>query len=156
MPEISINLGSPDQEFSTTDFEVSYVEPRTPSQLQVGIVPFYNKSGNTEFEWTGFGLEYLLANKFSHIPYYKLADRSAVLKFINSDSSSVHVDGEEWTLNYSLGGTYNIDNGSIEVDLTYLKPFVGTQLASEHYLTDYDDFFDIVDNAAKKFLRLTG
>jgi len=107
------------------------------------------------FGWI-FGFEYLLSNKFSHIPYYKLADRNAVMKFINSDSASVHVNGEEWSLNYSIGGTYKADSENMEVDLTYSKPFVGTQLASEHYLSDYDDFFAIVDNAAKKFLRVTG
>ena len=156
MPEISIVLGSPDQEISTSDFEMSYAEPRTPAQLQVGIVPFENNSGSSDHDWVGFGLEYLLSNKFSHIPYYKLADRIAVQKFINSDSASVYVNGEEWTLDYSIGGSYAADNRSMEVDLAYIKSFTGTQLASEHYLTDYDDFFDIVDNAAKKFLRITG
>jgi tetratricopeptide (TPR) repeat protein len=156
MPEISIVLGSPDREMPTTDFEMSYVESRTPAQLQIGIIPFENKSGDSDYNWVGFGFEYLLSNKFSHIPQYKLADRNAVIKFITSDSASVYVNGEEWTLNYSIGGTYDVDDSNLEVDLTYVKPFVGTQLASEHYLTDYGDFFNIVDNAAKKFLRLTG
>jgi tetratricopeptide (TPR) repeat protein len=156
MPEISIVLGSPDREMTTNGFEMSYVEPRTPAQLQVGIIPFNNKSGSTEYDWVGFGFEYLLSGKFSYIPHYKLADKNVVLKFINSDSASVHVNGEEWSLNYSIGGGYTIDNGTLEVDLTYLKPFVGTQLASEHYMVDYDEFFNIIDHAAKKFLRLTG
>jgi tetratricopeptide (TPR) repeat protein len=156
MPEISIVVESPDREMPATDFEMSYVESRTPTQLQIGIIPFENKSDDSDYDWVGFGLEYLLSNKFSHIPYYKLADRNAVIKFINSDSASVYLNGEEWTLNYSIGGTYNVDDSNMEVDLTYVKPFVGTQLSSEHYLTDYDDFFNIVDNAAKKFLRLTG
>jgi tetratricopeptide (TPR) repeat protein len=158
MPEISIVLGggNPDREISSTDFEMSYAEPRTPAQLQIGIIPFANKLGNSDYDWVGFGFEYLLSNKFSNIPYYKLADRNAVLKFIKSDSASVHVNGEEWTLNYSIGGSYKVEGGNLEVDLTYVKPFVGTQLASEHYLTEYDEFFKIVDNSAKKFLRLTG
>jgi len=156
MPEISIVLGSSDREISTSDFEMSYAEPRTITQLQVGIVPFENSSGSSNHDWVGFGLEYLLSNKFSHIPYYKLADRQAVEKFIKSDSSSVHVNGEEWTLDYSIGGSYAVNDRSMEIDLTYLKPFARTQLASEHYLTAYDEFFDIVDNAAKKFLRVTG
>jgi tetratricopeptide (TPR) repeat protein/TolB-like protein len=156
MPEISIVLGSPDREISTQDFEMSYAEPRTPAQLQVGIIPFENNSGTSKYDWVGFGFEYLLSNKFSHIPHYKLAESSAVLKFINSDSASVHVNGEEWSLNYSIGGKYKIDDKNMEIDLTYIKPFAGTQLASEHYLTDYDDFFSIVDNAATKFLRVTG
>jgi tetratricopeptide (TPR) repeat protein len=156
MPEISIVLGTPDREISTSDFEMSYAEPRTPAQLQVGIVPFENNSESSDHDWLGFGFEYLLSNKFSHIPSYKLADRDAVLKFINSDSASVQVNGYEWTIDYTIGGSYASDNSHMEVDLTYLKPFTGTQLASEHYLVDYDEFFDIVDNAAKKFLRVTG
>jgi len=156
MPEISIAFGSPDREMSTNDFEMAYVESRTPAQLQVGIIPFENKSGNTEYDWVGFGFEYLLSGKFSNIPHYKLADRLVVQKFINSDSASVFVNGEEWSLNYSIGGGYTISNKMLEVDLAYVKPFVGTQLASEHYKVDYDKFFNILDNAAKKFLRLTG
>jgi len=156
MPEISIALGTPDQEISTSEFDISFAEPRTPAQLQVGIVPFKNKSEDSDYDWLGFGFEYLLSNKFSHIPSYKLADRNAVIKFVNSDSASVHINGTEWTLNYTIGGSYAADNTKMEVNLTYIKSFTGTQLASDHYLTDYDEFFDIVDNAAKKFLRVSG
>jgi tetratricopeptide (TPR) repeat protein len=156
MPEISIVLGAPDQENGTSDFDMSYTEPRTPTQLQVGIVPFKNASGNPDSDWLGFGFEYLLANKFSHIPAFKLADRKTVLKYIQSDSAGIQINGDEWTLDYTVGGSYSAENKKMEVDLTYLKPFAGTQLASEHYLADYEKFFDIVDNAAKKFLRVTG
>jgi tetratricopeptide (TPR) repeat protein len=156
MPEISIVLGSRDREVSTSDFEMSFAEPRTPAQLQVGIVPFKNNSTSSDHSWVGFGLEYLLSNKFSQIPSYKLANHNVVLRYINSDSASVFINGEEWTLDYTIGGSYATDNGHIEVDLSYTKPFTGTQLASDHYSAEYSDFFDIVDNAAKKFLRVTG
>jgi tetratricopeptide (TPR) repeat protein/TolB-like protein len=156
MPEISIDLGTPDQEISSSDYDITYAKPRTPAQLQVGIVPFQNISEDSDYDWLRFGFEYLLSNKFSQIPSYKLVDRNAVIKFMTSDSASVQVNGTEWTLDYTIGGSYAADNTNMEVDLTYIKSFTGTQLASDHYLTDYDEFFDIVDNAAKKFLRVSG
>ena len=156
MPEISIVIGAHDRENGAADFEMSYTEPKAPTQLQIGIVPFKNNSESSEHDWIGFGFEYLLSNKFSHIPSYKLADRNVVLKYMNSDSVSLLINGNEWTLDYTIGGSYSANDHNVEVDLSYIKPFTGTQLASDHYLADYDEFFSIVDNAAKKFLRITG
>ncbi len=49
-----------------------------PTQLAVGVMPFSNRSNQSD--WLGFGLEYLLTNKFSQISAYKLADREIVTK----------------------------------------------------------------------------
>jgi len=92
MPEISISFDSPATEISTSDFEMSYSESRTATQIQIGIVPFENNSKSSNHDWLGFGLEYLLSNKFSHILHYQLADRNAVLRFINLVFADVRVN----------------------------------------------------------------
>jgi len=128
---------------------------QTPLIVNVGIIPFDNRSEVGDADWLGFGLEYLLINKFSNIPLYKLAKRDAVTKFVRVDSVADHLDSLGWSRDFSIGGEYNLDDDLIELDISIAQAFGGVRIASEHYRIDYEKFFDVVDDVADKFIRLT-
>ena len=155
MPEIKIN-GTVSEEVPAGEvFRAPAAVRHMPRSVNIGIVPFENKSGEGDADWIGFGFEFLLANKFSIIPAYKVVEKEAVIKFVQSDSATVHVNGLEWSLDYSIGGEYNLEGDLIEVDISIAQAFGGVRISSEHYRIDYEEFFDVVDDAAEKFIRLT-
>jgi len=155
MPEIQINGSVAVEDFSKDGLRPPVVVRHMPRSISIGIIPFENKSGNEDKGWLGFGLEYLLANKFSNIPAYKLADKKAVIKFVQSDSAVVLVDGVEWSLDYTIGGEYTLKDDAIEINISIAQAFGGVRIAAEHYRIDYEEFFDVVDNVSKKFIQLT-
>jgi tetratricopeptide (TPR) repeat protein len=155
MPEIKIGAAVSEEVAAGEVFREPVAVRHTPRSMDIGIVPFANESGEDEADWLGFGLEYLLANKFSNIAPYKLIEKEAVIKFVQGDSATVHVNGHDWSLDYSIGGGYNMDGDEIEVDVSIAQAFSGVRIASEHYKFEYEEFFDVVDDAAEKFIRLT-
>ncbi len=155
MPEITISIEDDDIDLESTPLEISFATEVHRERYKIGILPFENNSELDEYDWIGFGLEYLLSNKLSHIPSYKLADRDVVLKFTESDSSSVLVDGEEWSLDYSIDGEYTTDGSALDFRLDYLKSWGDVKVSSDRYRTDFEDLFDIVDDAVAKFVRVT-
>jgi len=155
MPEIKFNGTVSEDVVAGEVFRVPGVVSHTPRIVNIGIVPFENKSEGGDADWLGFGLEYLLANKFSNIPLYKLVEREAVIKFVQRDNAIAHMDSLGWSLDYSIGGEYNLDGDLIEVDVSIARASSGVRIASEHYRIDYEEFFDVVDDAAEKFIRLT-
>jgi len=155
MPEIKIGSTVSEELAAGEVFSEPVAVRHTPRSMDIGIVPFENKSGGGDADWLGFGFEYLLANKFSNVPPYKLIEEEAVIKFVEGDSATVHVNGLDWSLDYSIGGGYNMDGDQIEVDVKIAQAFSGVRIASEHYKFEYEEFFDVVDDAAEKFIRLT-
>lgn len=155
MPEIKIGTAVSEEVAAGEVFSEPVAVRHTPRSMDIGIVPFANESGEDDADWLGFGLEYLLANKFSNIAPYKLIEKEAVIKFVQGDSATVHVNGLDWSLDYSIGGGYNMDDDQIEVDVSIAQAFSGVRIASEHYRFDHEEFFDVVDDAAEKFIRLT-
>ncbi len=155
MPEIKFNGTVSEEVTAGEGFRTPEPFRQTPQSVNIGIVPFENTSGDGEADWLGFGLEYLLTNKLSNIIKYKLIDREAVVKFFETDSATVNVDGQELSLDYSIGGQYYLDGDMIEVDISFAHAFSGVPIASEHYKIDYNEFFNAVDDAADRFIYLT-
>ncbi len=155
MPEIQINGSAAVEDLSKDDIRAPAVVRHMPRSISIGIIPFENKSGDKHESWLGFGLEYLLASKFSNIPAYKLVDQDVVIKFVESDSATVLVNEIEWSLDYTLGGEYYLHGDFVEIDISIAQAFGGIRIASEHYKIKYDEFFDVVDNTAEKFIQLT-
>jgi tetratricopeptide (TPR) repeat protein len=155
MPEIKIGATVSEESTPGEDFAEQVAVRHSPRSIDVGIIPFANKSGETDTDWLGFGLEYLLASKFSNITPYKLVDKEAVIKFVEGDSATVHVNGLDWSIDYSIGGEYDTNGEQFEIDVKIAQAFSGVRIASEHYKFEYAKFFDVVDDAAEKFIRLT-
>ena len=156
MPEITISIGEEDNEVEPASFEMNYATEALRERYKVGILPIANNSESDQYDWIGFGLEYLLSNKLSYIPSYKLADKAVVLKFSQTDSSSVLVNGEEWSLDYSIAGEYTTDGNALDFRLDYLKSWGDVTVSSDRYRSDFKDIFDIIDEAVAKFVRVTG
>jgi tetratricopeptide (TPR) repeat protein/TolB-like protein len=155
MPEIAIGTIGPDRDMEAARIDLPYTEQSMQEKFKIGIIPLVNDSKQSDNDWLGFGLEYLLSNKLSHILAYKLADKDVVLKFTQSDSASVKVNGVEWTLDYSIDGHYDTHGDRLDVRLDIVKAYGGIRIASERYQRNKQDLFEIVDDAVEKFIRIT-
>jgi len=151
MPEITFSTERAGQ----ADLEVPADRVPHRARLVIGVTPFHNGSNGDEDDWLGFGLEYLLHNKFSQIAGYKLAPKDVVQRFVNSDSATVKGNGQDWSIDYTIGGSYHQYAEKIDVDLSIVQAFGGVRIASERYTRPYDEFFEVVDQVAEKFVSLT-
>ena len=155
MPEIAIGTMGPGRDMEIARIDLPYSEQSMREKFKIGIIPLVNDSKQSDHDWIGFGLEYLLSNKLSHISAYKLADKDVVLKFTQSDSASIKVNGVEWTLDYSIDGNYDTQRDRLDVQLNFKKAWGGIKIASERYQRNRQDLFEIVDDAIAKFIRMT-
>jgi len=155
MPEIKFG-GKATDEVATRDvFRAPEAVRYVQRSINIGILPFENRSEEDETDWLGFGVEYLLTSKFSNIPVFRLIDQKAVVRFVQSDSAVADVDGVPVSLDYSIGGAYTLNEDILEIDISIGHAFSGVRIASDHKQTDYNDLFEVVDNVAEKFIRLT-
>jgi tetratricopeptide (TPR) repeat protein/TolB-like protein len=155
MPEIKFGSKAAEDVTSRDVLRSHGIPGRALHSLNIGIIPFVNESGSDDGDWLGFGMEYLLTSKFSKIPAYRLVEREAAVKFTEVDSASVHVNGINWSLDYSIGGSYRINGNSIDLDISITHAFSGVPIATDHYNTDLTGFFDVIDDIAGKFTLLT-
>jgi len=151
MPEITFST----ERAGHADLEAPADRMPQQPRLVIGITSFKNDLDGDEEDWLGFGLEYLLQNKFSQIAGYKLAPRDVVERFVKSDSATVEGNGQDWTIDYTIGGSYRQYADKIDVDLSIVQAFSGVRIASERYTRSYDEFFEVVDQVADKFVTLT-
>jgi len=156
MPEIKFNGKVEEQVAVGPDYRSLDTGIQRPRIINIGVVPFTNKTGSKETDWLGFGIDYLLNNKFSKISAYKVFDQEAVIKFTRGDSATVDVDGVPLSMNYSISGSYALNGDMLEIDVSIAQAFNDVLIATDHFKIGYRELFDVIDLTADKFNRITG
>jgi tetratricopeptide (TPR) repeat protein len=151
MPEILIKLEEP---IFTLDGG-NRPEPISNFKYLVKVLPIKNLSGITEYDWIGFGIEYQLSNKFSELPQYHLAQHNRVEQSQNKEVYTTDLENEIQSLDYIINGQYTVGSNQIAVSLDFTTANSDEKIAAVHYTQRYDNFLDMIAQAAHRFTHAT-
>ena len=128
----------------------------------VGILPFENLTKKNQYDWIGFGLEYLLSNKLSNISAFYVPEQDIIrnaLKEAGSKSGRITGDivyriGKSTGISIGITGNYATNGEKIDLNIDFINAFNGAAIFTKQYVNDLKDLFSIADDIANNLLHL--
>ena len=120
--------------------------PDTPS---IAVLPFVNMSGDPEQEYIADGVTESIITALCKIPEMFVIARTSTSTY-KGKSVKVQQVSEELGVRYVLEGSVQKTGGRIRVTAQLIDAITGHHLWADRYDRDIKDFFDLLDEIAKK------
>jgi len=101
----------------------------TTEKIKIGIMPFENRSSG--YDWIGFGLEYMLAEKLSKISSLYVPQKNIILKALKKrglensriDGDVIYKVGRETNIDLAIAGIYKTNGEYIQLTIRFINAF---------------------------------
>ena len=126
--------------------KMAYPLPDKPS---IAVLPFDNLSGDPEQEYIGDGITENIITALSKIPEMFVIARTSTSTY-KGKSAKIQQVGEELGVRYVLEGSVQKAGDRIRVTAQLIDAISGHHLWADRYDREIEDFFDLIDEIAKK------
>ena len=131
-----------------------------PDKPSIAVLPFENLSGDPEQEYIGDGITENIITALSKIPEMFVIARTSTSTYKGKPVKIQQVS-EELGVRYVLEGSIQKAGDRIRVTAQLIDAISGHHLWSDRYDREIEDFFDLLDEIAKKVaielqVKLTG
>ncbi len=133
-----------------------------PSEkINVGIMPFENL--NDEYDWLGFGLEYLLSEKLTKISTLYIPNKILILEALKKrnittnkiDGDIIYQVGRETGIDIAISGDYITNGKYLQLNIRFVNSFTGTTISTKNYTNKLNNIFDISSDIVTNLINLT-
>ena len=138
-------LRSPEIEPASVE-QMAYPLPDKPS---IAVLPFVNMSGDPEQEYIGDSIAENIITALSYIPEMFVIARSSTSVY-KGKAVKVRQVSEELGVRYVLEGSIQKAGDRIRVTAQLIEAISGHHLWADRYDREMEDFFDVLDDIAKK------
>jgi len=126
--------------------KMAYPLPDKPS---IAVLPFDNLSGDPEQEYIGDGITENIITALSKIPEMFVIARTSTSTY-KGKSVKIQQVSEELGVRYVLEGSVQKAGDRIRVTAQLIDAISGHHLWADRYDREIEDFFDLIDEIAKK------
>jgi adenylate cyclase len=126
--------------------KMAYPLPDKPS---IAVLPFVNMSGDPEQEYIGDSISENIITALSYIPEMFVIARTSTSVY-KGKAVKIKQVSEELGVRYVLEGSIQKAGDQIRVTAQLIDAVSGHHLWADRYDRDIEDFFDVLDEIAKK------
>ena len=117
----------------------------------IAVLPFENRSDDSDKEYFSDGLSEALMNALSRIPELKVAARTSSFSF-KGEQPDPRVVGESLGVSSVLMGSVQTSGNELRVGVQLVDTASGFQIWADSYDRDLTDVFDVQDDITEKIL----
>lgn len=134
------------------DLSESAPERSAAPEMSLAVMPFVNRSADTDNQYFSDGLSEDLINALTALPGLQVASRTSAFRFRDSDVDPRAI-AEQLNVSYLLEGSVRRSGAKLRVTAQLVKAASGYQVWSDRYDRDMTDVFEIQDEIVASIVK---